>query len=547
MFCPVCGKQISDHAKFCPFCGTTMQPSQEAPQPNPYSQPTYQEPYSQAPQAPQQPMYYQQPPYQQAQQTQQAPYQEPYPQQPYYNQTYQTPISPETPSGKKSSSNKGLLIALCSILGLLLVGVILLIVIMLSRSNSPKRPTSSGTDVTAPADPSKDSSDASHDADSDQTENDPITKPDGQNGSNISGNTSVPNDADAQQAPNYPVVTVSGQLKEKNTGKPLVDVVLVLLNDDEALADYHYAATDNSGAYTFEEVPIGSYTLLLDNDAYPYFEPFTITVTGEQETLTVEAVEIEVPADYYAYLKEYLIPAYGLSDLSAHTKTVTAANYQQDIFWDDRTGIVSADLVDLNVDGITEMVVYRFAQYTSEYYTTPVLGLYAEVYTQTEEGVIYGTEPVLLMDCVSSDSNEYRCCLVPQMYGYFIMVQCIYHPEGAQRVFTGGLPSAPSFYSFDGVKLFRDIAISADTAGDMPFHTTLADGSKLDFKTLEEAIQSCGIALDSTPLEGDYYYGNFAFFTSLVYRVDAIGDGSSANVATTLDDLTYLRPELEMH
>ncbi len=560
MFCPVCGKQISDNAKFCPFCGTTMQSAQEVPQQTTYSQaPQQQMPYPQASysETPYQQNPYQQAPYQQApyqgqyQQNpyQQNPYQQPYPQQPIYNQTYQKPVSEQTPAPEKESSpNKGLLIALCSIAVLLLLGIIAVVIVMFVRSDQegtkPERPNNSSS---APVDPSsKDDSDKDTQGRRDDSDADPVVKPDGQGGSTISGGPTVPNNGDLQQAPNFPAVTVSGQLKNKTTGAPLSNVILVLLNDDVVPADYHYATTDENGAYTFEEVPVGNYILLLDNDSYPYFEPFTVEVTGEEATLSMASIEINMPADYYAFLREHLIPAYGLADLSEHSKTVTTDTFQQDVYWDDRSGIVSADIVDLNVDGTDEMVLYRFSYYNSEYFPTPVLGLYVEVYTQNEKGEIYGTEPVLVQDCISGDANEVRCALVPHMYGYFVMVQNIYHPEGTHRVFTGGLPSAPVFYSFDGVKLFKDVAISVDTAGSTPYHTTLSDGSTQDFTSMEDAIASAGIHLDVTPLTGDYYYGNFAFFTSFQYRCEADGEGNSALITTTLTDLTYLRPELEI-
>ena len=57
MFCPKCGQQIANDAKFCGFCGATIvQDPQPQPQPAPQPQQQYQQPY---------PQY--QPPYQQYQ------------------------------------------------------------------------------------------------------------------------------------------------------------------------------------------------------------------------------------------------------------------------------------------------------------------------------------------------------------------------------------------------------------------------------------------------------------------------------------------------
>ena len=68
MFCPKCGQQIANDAKFCGFCGATIvqdpQP-QVAPAPVPEPQQQYQQPQYQQPQYQQQ---YQQPQYQQLQQ-----------------------------------------------------------------------------------------------------------------------------------------------------------------------------------------------------------------------------------------------------------------------------------------------------------------------------------------------------------------------------------------------------------------------------------------------------------------------------------------------
>ena len=98
MFCPKCGNQLPDGAKFCTSCGAQMAAAMPQ-QPQQPQQPQYQPPQQQY----QQPVYQQQPyqqqynqqqQYQQYHQSayqQQPPYQQQYQQAPYGQQQYQQP------------------------------------------------------------------------------------------------------------------------------------------------------------------------------------------------------------------------------------------------------------------------------------------------------------------------------------------------------------------------------------------------------------------------------------------------------------------------
>lgn len=102
--------------------------------------------------------------------------------------------------------------------------------------------------------------------------------------------------------------------------------------------------------------------------------------------------------DYYLYIYENLLPKLGYADLKKKKETLTSNNYDKKEYWDERTGLVSADITDFNGDGIDDLVVQYFKeeQQNINGETYRYIRLYAELYSINEKGDIYlvGTQEI---------------------------------------------------------------------------------------------------------------------------------------------------------
>ena len=94
------------------------------------------------------------------------------------------------------------------------------------------------------------------------------------------------------------------------------------------------------------------------------------------------------------YISEYLVPEMGFSSLDSSSKTV-GENWNYPSVWDKRSGILSAQVADLNNDGIEECVVYYFD--TNYVYSAggnlvtndPKTTLYAQVLSKNSESISF--------------------------------------------------------------------------------------------------------------------------------------------------------------
>ncbi|MDO4324338.1 MAG: hypothetical protein Q4C61_17650 [Lachnospiraceae bacterium] len=111
--------------------------------------------------------------------------------------------------------------------------------------------------------------------------------------------------------------------------------------------------------------------------------------TGASRELRLDAGKIFLGIDYYQFIHDELLPDMGFASLETAQKEVGTDFY--DMGWDRRTGLLGADIADLNLDGIEDLLVYYITEDT-EYTPSPGGGypkkLCAALYSVNEDGQI---------------------------------------------------------------------------------------------------------------------------------------------------------------
>ena len=103
--------------------------------------------------------------------------------------------------------------------------------------------------------------------------------------------------------------------------------------------------------------------------------------------------------DYYEYIYEHLWPKLGYANMEQMQETATYKDYREKYYWDNRIGLVSADIVDFNADGISDCLVQYFRQGEKHYVNSTFpdqICLYAELYSINDKNEIYlvGTQHI---------------------------------------------------------------------------------------------------------------------------------------------------------
>jgi hypothetical protein len=170
---------------------------------------------------------------------------------------------------------------------------------------------------------------------------------------------------------------VDVKVVEKGTFAPISGAVISIGNLD-------IQSTDSEGN-TIWYLPNGDYTV---NANSKECDPDTVTDTfkikDEREYITLE---MEKAADlYYPYIRDVLIPELGLFDVGTVSYDYTRPS-EYPYGWDERTGIVSAYVTDLDADNVDDMLMLAVEKGTNENgYSVQVLYIY--VYTIEDKEVV---------------------------------------------------------------------------------------------------------------------------------------------------------------
>lgn len=142
--------------------------------------------------------------------------------------------------------------------------------------------------------------------------------------------------------------------------------------------------TGKDGAFRADHLPAGTYRMQIQAEEGQYSGTFHWE-NGTDYDYEAPFL-LEVP-DYYTFIRDELLPEYGWASLEDATCEITRNTYQMQKGWDQRSGIVGADIVDMNMDGIDELLVYFMSEEKNETDDSPYTEFGIRLYT-TEDGVI---------------------------------------------------------------------------------------------------------------------------------------------------------------
>ena len=175
-------------------------------------------------------------------------------------------------------------------------------------------------------------------------------------------------------------------------------------------------------------------------------------LTDNDSSEEVPAAEEETPqVDWYAYIRENYVEDMGYASLETRSNTV---NSQQLEPWDERTGVLSVQIEDLNDDGIDECAVYYLDQ-NLLYLALLSADENGEVVEKAnrELGGIYDTGfGDNIGGIITADGKKY-----------------IYVESYSNAYFANGYGAMCYFYAYDGQDFRLEIVVGKTEGGSMGF------------------------------------------------------------------------------
>ena len=194
-----------------------------------------------------------------------------------------------------------------------------------------------------------------------------------------------------------------------------------------------------------------------------------------QETDQKEDAEKEdgPKVKWFDYIKENYIDDKGYVSLEPASKTV-GENWSYPDRWDLRTGVISAQVVDLNDDGLEECAVYFFDddfRYTadSEQVTNdPRTTLYITLLTSDETGQIIEKETRQVFYDYGNDFSDGIGGIIK-----FGGKKYIYTEYNSNAYYANGYDTFCTFFSFDGSSFRPEYGVGKTGGGSMEFEYSI--------------------------------------------------------------------------
>ena len=194
-----------------------------------------------------------------------------------------------------------------------------------------------------------------------------------------------------------------------------------------------------------------------------------------QETDQKEDAEKEdgPKVKWFDYIKENYIDDKGYVSLEPASKTV-GENWSYPDRWDLRTGVISAQVVDLNDDGLEECAVYFFDddfRYTadSEQVTNdPRTTLYITLLTSDETGQIIEKETRQVFYDYGNDFSDGIGGIIK-----FGGKKYIYTEYNSNAYYANGYDTFCTFFSFDGSSYRPEYGVGKTGGGSMEFEYSI--------------------------------------------------------------------------
>ena len=209
--------------------------------------------------------------------------------------------------------------------------------------------------------------------------------------------------------------------------------------------------------------------------------------TGDPETVGQDSEGREVDKNevaekqnsskvkWFDYIKENFIDEKGYVSLDPASKTV-GENWAYPDKWDLRTGVVSAQVVDLNGDGLEECAVYYFDnefRYTAEselVTNDPRTTLYITLLTSDETGQITEKETRQIFYDYGSDFCDGIGGIIK-----FGGKKYIYTEYNSNAYYANGYETFYTFFSYDGTSFRPEFGVGKTGGGSMEFEYSIIE------------------------------------------------------------------------
>lgn len=250
-----------------------------------------------------------------------------------------------------------------------------------------------------------------------------------------------------------PGPSLRGKVIEKQTGKPIEGAAVELTGKRDG--DKHELMTDEEGVWEWIYAT-QQYNVVISYEDYSDVVYSDVIPSTNQDIIVTEMQSF----DWYRYIDEELEPQYGYADSEQMSCEIDYTDYSRMhenwVYWNQRDGIVSADIADFTGDGEDDLVLYRFVDRTNNnkyYHITAELYTWedGEVSCKGNQDIGYFEISGARIDHVGGDKYTYfRIGLVDYNGRPCILTEINYNPYK----FTGGIFDA-TLTGWDGERFCR--------------------------------------------------------------------------------------------
>lgn len=334
--------------------------------------------------------------------------------------------------------------------------------------------------------------------------------------------------------------------------------------------------TKENGEFALEDIRCGVYVIkVTDKNGKETLK--TMRFDEENQNGGEIVLKEEVP-DYYQYIYEQLLPKYGYANMETMKETATFddyANFDKETskrYWDDRVGLVSADITDLNTDGVLDLVVQYFAEESKEINQSNMdaVCLYAELYSINKNNEIYlvGRRKIgssisieryhLMSGIVEIDGKPYLFveskdygCFVDYGGNFYRLLE--FGNNGKWNLkysigqSAGGTSEvAYSLWEYENGELVKETVLWADSSYRAFFPETIIATEKTT--SFSEAI-AYGLSMlgMNVPIEDLSFMKNLEVKQSLIYDISEKGKYDRMSFTSELTDKTDLKEKLKQY
>ncbi len=204
--------------------------------------------------------------------------------------------------------------------------------------------------------------------------------------------------------------------------------------------------------------PLQEDTSLVWSCSHPDYPEFTRTFSqltmaepeeaGPFRELRLDTGQISLGVDYYQYIRDELLPEMGFASLETDQRIVSTENFSEMVNWDQRRGLLGADIADLNQDGIEDLLVYDIAEDEQSGANPDVLRV--SLYSVTEKGKIERISTTNLLSIGDAGYTRVKIGLMGLDDSVFLYVE-----KDSYAYFANGGSVTYTWYCWDENGVFR--------------------------------------------------------------------------------------------